>query len=175
MVLRDGPNQRWRLDFAFNARTDERRFPIPALVDDVSRKNVMLVADTSFSGHRVVRELHRTIAKRGAQKTLVSDNGRAFTSIEIQKWIQDTGIARHHIALKMPQPNGFVKGFNGKPGNWSPHETRFARKLAQTKLWKKGRRSKPGAEHIRHWKTAHTHGIPTEKDDAQNGRLRSEI
>ena len=75
MVLHDGPNQRWRLDFVSNALTDEHRFPIPTLVDDVSLKNAVLVADTSPSGHRVIRELRRIIAERGAPKTLVSDNG----------------------------------------------------------------------------------------------------
>lgn len=74
MVLPDGPNQRWSLDFVSDALTDGRRFRILAVVDDFSRENSMLVADTSLSGHRVSRELDRIIAERGMPKTIVSDD-----------------------------------------------------------------------------------------------------
>ena len=65
MVLLDGPNQRWSLDFVSDALTDGRRFRILAVVDDFSRENLVLVADTSLSGHRVARELDRIIAECG--------------------------------------------------------------------------------------------------------------
>lgn len=114
MVLPDGPNQRWSLDFVSDALTDGRRFRILAVVDDYSRENLALVADTSLSGHRVVRELDRVIAERGMPKTIVSDNGTEFTSMAILKWVQDTGIDWHYIAPGKPQQNGFIESFNGK-------------------------------------------------------------
>jgi putative transposase len=70
----DGPNQRWSLDFVSDALTDGRRFRILAIVDDFSRENLVLMADTSLSGHRVARELDQIIAERGMPKTTVSDN-----------------------------------------------------------------------------------------------------
>ena len=85
MMLPDRPNQRWSLDFVSDALTDGRRFRILAVVDDYSRENLVLVADTSLSGHRVVRELDRIIAERGAPMTIVSDNGTEFTSMAILK------------------------------------------------------------------------------------------
>ena len=85
MVLPDGPNQRWSLDFVSDALTDGRRFRILAVVDDFSRENLVLVADTSLSGHRVARELNQIIAERGMPKTIVSDNGTEFTSMAILK------------------------------------------------------------------------------------------
>ncbi|UWQ96211.1 DDE-type integrase/transposase/recombinase [Rhodobacteraceae bacterium M385] len=75
--------QRWSLDFVSDALTDGRRFRILAVVDDFSRENSVLVAETSLSGHRVVRERDRNIAKRGAPKTIVSDNGIECTSMAI--------------------------------------------------------------------------------------------
>ena len=63
MVLPNGPNQRWSLDFVSDALTDGRRFRILAVVDDFSRENLVLVADTSLSGHRVARELDRIIGE----------------------------------------------------------------------------------------------------------------
>ena len=85
MVKPDGPNQPWSLDFVSDALTDGRWFRILAVVDDFSRQNLVLVADTSLSGHRIVRELDRIIAERGMPKTIVSDKGTEFNCMDILK------------------------------------------------------------------------------------------
>ena len=74
MLLPDAPNIRWSLDFVSDALTDGRRFRVLAVVDDHSRECLALVADTSLSGHRVVRELDAVIARRGRPAMVVSDN-----------------------------------------------------------------------------------------------------
>ena len=113
MALPDGPNQRWSLDFVSDALTDGRRFRILAVVDDFSRENLVLVADTSLSGHRVAREPDKVIAERGMPKTIVSDNGTEFTSMAILKWVQESDVDWHYIAPGKPQQNGFIESFNG--------------------------------------------------------------
>jgi len=74
MVLPDGPNQRWSLDFVSDTLTCSRRFRILCVVDDFTRECLTLVADTSLSGVRVARELTRLIGLRGKPHTVVSDN-----------------------------------------------------------------------------------------------------
>lgn len=64
----DGPHLRWSLDFVSDALTDGRRLRILAVVDDFSRENLVLVADTSPSWQRVALELDRVIAERGMPK-----------------------------------------------------------------------------------------------------------
>ena len=125
MVLPDGPNQRWPLNFVSDALTDGRRLRILTVVDDFSRENLVLVADTSLSGKRVARELDRAIAERGMPKTIVSDNGTEFTSMATLKWVQDTGINWHYIAPGKPQQNGFIESFNGKLRDECLNETLF--------------------------------------------------
>jgi len=68
----DGPNQRWSLDFVNDALTDGRRFRILTVIDDYTRENLALVADTSLSGLRVSRALDQIIAERGMPTTIVS-------------------------------------------------------------------------------------------------------
>ena len=114
MVLPDGPNQRWSLDFVNDAFTDGRRFRILTVIDDFTRENIGLVADTSLSGQRVARELGIIVADRGLPRTIVSDNGTEFTSMAILKWVQDTGVDWHYIAPGKLQQNGFIESFNGK-------------------------------------------------------------
>jgi len=47
-------------------------------------------------------------------KAIVSDDETEFTSMAIPKWVQDTGIDWHYIALGKLQQNGFIESFNGK-------------------------------------------------------------
>ncbi|RWR05746.1 transposase [Sinirhodobacter populi] len=107
-------NERWSLDFISDALTDDRRFRVLAVVDDFTRECLTLVADTSLSGARVVRELDAVIARRGCPGTIVSDNGTEFTSTAILSWCQRTVIARHHIAPGKPMQNGFIESLNGR-------------------------------------------------------------
>lgn len=65
MTIPQGPNQRWSLDFVSDALTDSRRFRILAIVDDFTRECLCLIADTSLTGCRVVRELDLLVARRG--------------------------------------------------------------------------------------------------------------
>ena len=126
MVLPDGPNQRWSLDFVSDAFTDGRRFRILTVVDDFTRENLALVADTSLSGLRVTRELDQVIAERGMPGTIVSDNGAEFTSMAILKWVQETGIDWHYIAPGKPTQNAFIESFNGKLRDECLNETLFS-------------------------------------------------
>ena len=126
MVLPDGPNQRWSLDFVSDAFTDGRRFRILTVVDDFTRENLALVADTSLSGQRVTRELDQVIVERGMPGTIVSDNGTEFTSMAILKWVQDTGIDWHYIAPGKPTQNAFIESLNGKLRDECLNETLFS-------------------------------------------------
>ncbi len=125
MVVPDGPNQRWSLDFVSDALTDGRRFRTLAVVDEHARENLALIADTSLSGLRVSRELDRVISERGIPGTIVSDNGTEFTSMAILRWVQDNEIDWHDIAPGKPQQNAFVESFNGKLRDECQNETLF--------------------------------------------------
>ena len=114
MLVPDRINSRWSLDFVSDAFTDGRRFRVLAVVDDYSRECLALVADTSLSGIRVVRELDALIAIRGRPEIIVSDNGTEFTSMAILSWSQTAQIDWHYIAPGKPMQNRFVESFNGR-------------------------------------------------------------
>jgi putative transposase len=125
MALPQGQNQRWSLDFLSDTLTDGRRFRILAVVDDFTRECLTLVADTSLSGHRVVRELDAIIARRGMPSSIVSDNGTEFTSMAMLRWAQQAQVAWHYIAPGKPTQNAFVESFNGKLRDELLNETLF--------------------------------------------------
>jgi len=125
IALPQGPNQRWSLDFLTDAFTDGRRFRILAIVDDFTRECLALVADTSLSGLRVVRELDALIAIRGRPAMIVSDNGTELTSMAILRWSQEQRIEWHYIAPGKPQQNALIESFNGRLRDELLNETLF--------------------------------------------------
>jgi putative transposase len=119
------PNQRWSLDFVHDQLATGRRFRVLNIVDDVTRECLAAVVDTSISGRRVVRELGDLIARRGAPKMIVSDNGTELTSNAVLAWCGDVGIEWHYIAPGKPTQNGFVESFNGRMRDELLNETLF--------------------------------------------------
>ena len=119
------PNDRWSLDFVSDQMTDGRRFRILTVIDNCTRECLALVADTSLSGARVVRELDAIIRQRGRPDTIVSDNGTEYTSNAVLAWADDTGVGWHYIAPGKPQQNGFNESFNGRLRDELLNETLF--------------------------------------------------
>ena len=114
MVLPQGPNQRWSLDFVSDILADGRRFRVLVVVDDFTRECLALVADTSLSGVRVARELEGLTSERGRPLMIVSDNGTELTSRAILQWQEDHTVEWHYIAPGKPMQNGFVESLNGR-------------------------------------------------------------
>lgn len=114
MMLPDGSNQRWSLDFVSDALNSGRRFRVLTVVDDYTRECLGLVADTSLSGERLGRELDRIAESRGFPMMIVSDNGTEMTSNAILAWQEKRSVLWHYIAPGKPQQNGFVESFNGR-------------------------------------------------------------
>ncbi|TCT04569.1 integrase-like protein [Tepidamorphus gemmatus] len=114
MAIRQGPNQRWSLDFVADALSWDRRFRVLAVVDDFTREALCLVVDTSIGGERVVCDLESVIARRGRPATIVSDNGTELTLKAVLDWTNRSGVESHYIAPGKPTQNAFVETFNGR-------------------------------------------------------------
>ena len=125
LMLPQGPNQRWSLDFVSDTLTDSRRFRMLAVVDDFTRECLALVADTSLTGVRVGRELDAVITRRGRPLSIVSDNGTELTSMAILRWSQDARVEWHYIAPGKPTQNAFIESFNGRLRDELLNETLF--------------------------------------------------
>jgi putative transposase len=114
LVLPQGPNQRWSLDFVADQLTTGRRFRILTVVDDFTKESLATVPDTSITGRRLVAELDRLVEQRGKPLSIVSDNGGEMTSRAVLQWTMETGIDWHYIAPGKPTQNAFIESFNSK-------------------------------------------------------------
>jgi putative transposase len=126
MAIPQDRNLRWSLDFVADTLVSGRRFRILTVVDDFTRECLTLVADTSLTAPRVVRELDRIIESRGCPRMIVSDNGTEFTSNAILAWQQEHDVEWHYIAPGKPMQNGFVESFNGRLRDECLNEHLFA-------------------------------------------------
>lgn len=145
MVLPDGPNQRWSLDFVSDSLICGRRFRILCVVDDYTRECLALVADTSLSGARVARELTSLMGSRGKPHTVVSDNGTELTSSAILRWSQERRVEWHYIAPGKPMQNGFVESFNGRMAASADSLRRCSALRADPESKRTGRCARSGA------------------------------
>jgi len=147
------PNQRWSLDFVHDQLVTGRRFRVLNIVDDVTRECLAAVADTSISGRRMVRELSDLIARRGAPKMIVSDNGTELTSNAVLAWCGDVGIEWHYIAPGRPMQNGFVESDTARLWVYVRDEAPFGGPAPPAALshYSRDRRGEHPHAHLRTW------------------------
>ena len=97
ILLPQGPNQRWSLDFVADQLASGRRFRILTVVDDFTKESLACVVDTSINGMRLAAELDRIVAIRGKPVLIVSDNGTEMTGRVVLRWSAERGVDWHYI------------------------------------------------------------------------------
>ncbi|NEW90003.1 IS3 family transposase [Rhodopseudomonas sp. WA056] len=119
------PNARWSIDFVHDQFANGRRFRVLNIVDDVTKKCLGAIPDTSIPGRRVAREMTAIVERHGKPGMIVSDNGTEFTCNAMLAWCRDNNIDWHFIAPGKPMQNGFVESFNGRMRDELLNETLF--------------------------------------------------
>jgi len=118
-----GPKQRWSMDFMSDSLgTTGRRFRVLTVVDDFTRKCVLLHADFSIPGQNVTRALDQL---KQQPKIFNIDNGSEFTSKAMDQWAFDKGIKLDFIRPGKPNENAFIESFNEKLRNECLNENWF--------------------------------------------------
>ena len=107
-------NDRWSMDFVSDRLVDGRAFRAFAVVDDVSKRCVVIEVDTSLPGLRVIRALEQAIDCYGKPNRLVMDNGPEFTSRAFLAWVQRRGIEPCWIDPGKPIQNAYAESFNSR-------------------------------------------------------------
>jgi putative transposase len=85
-------NQRWSMDFVSDRFADGRWFRILTVVDQYTRECLCTYVDRSQSGDKVVEQMKRLVALRGAPESITMDNVSEFASRAIELWAYQTGV-----------------------------------------------------------------------------------
>jgi putative transposase len=110
----DRPNQRWSMDFMSDRLVDGRAFRVLTAVDQYSRECLLLEADTSMSGTKVVSCLESLSQLRPLPKGIRVDNGSEFYSKALDAWAYKYGVRLEFIRPGKPAENGHIESFNGR-------------------------------------------------------------
>lgn len=108
------PNHVWSYDFVFDRTEDGRPLKLLPILDEHTRECLALVVSRSITSRRVVAELDRLIAERGAPAFVRSDNGPEFVATAVKAHLAASGSEARFIDPGSPWQNAYVESFNGK-------------------------------------------------------------
>lgn len=111
------PNQQWHIDFAETKLQDGTRVVIVVLIDDYSRYCLQCEVVSDVSTETAIQTVQNAWHQFGLPAEIVSDNGRAFTSVyedvptAFGKLLKRKGIHHHLITPYWPEANGKAEAF----------------------------------------------------------------
>jgi len=108
------PNQRWSMDFVSDRFANGRWFRILTVVDQYTRECLCAYADRSQTGEKVVEQMRRLIAVRGAPESITTDNGGEFAGRAMETWAYQAEVKLDFIRPGKPVENGYIESFNGR-------------------------------------------------------------
>jgi putative transposase len=108
------PNQRWSMDFVSDRFVDGRWFRILTVVDQYTRECLCAHADGSQTGPKVVEQMKRLTAQRGAPESITTDNGGEFAGKAMETWAYENEVKLDLIRPGKPVENGYIESFNGR-------------------------------------------------------------
>lgn len=108
------PNHVWSYDFLFDTTENGRTIKLMPILDEYTRECLSMVVDRSITSQRVIEELRRLIAERGAPTFVRSDNGPEFIAEAVKRHLKASGVQTCFIDPGAPWQNGYLESFNGK-------------------------------------------------------------
>jgi len=114
LLIPQGPNEVWSLDFVSDSLEYGRRLKCLTIVDDFTKEAVDIVVDHGISGHYVTRVLDQAARFRKLPKVIRTDQGPEFTGKALDQWAYEHKIELRLIQAGKPTQNAYVESFNGK-------------------------------------------------------------
>ena len=102
------------MDFVAARLLDGRWFRVLTVVDQFTRECLLLLADSSLTGHKVALALSQVIAERGTPVSITVDNGTEFGSRAMDGWAYQFGVQLDFIRPGKPVENSYIESFNGR-------------------------------------------------------------
>lgn len=106
-------NQGWSLDFLSDEVVAVKKTRILNVMDEHSRKCLLVVAQVSFKAKKLVQYLEQMVAAQGKPQYIRCDNGPELIGQPLTRFAQRHGIELRYIQPGKPMPNGLVERLNG--------------------------------------------------------------
>jgi hypothetical protein len=102
------------MDFVSERLVEGRWFRVLTVVDQFTRECLLLLADSSLTGHKVALALSQVIAEREAPESITVDNRTEFASKAMDAWAYQYRVQLDFIRPGRPVENGYIESFNGR-------------------------------------------------------------
>ena len=106
-------NQGWSLDFLSDEVIAEKKTRILNVLDECSRKCLLVVAQGTFKAKKLVAYLEQMVAAHGKPQYIRCDNGPELVSAVMVKFALKHGIEIRYSQPGKPMQNGLVERLNG--------------------------------------------------------------
>jgi putative transposase len=107
-------NDVWTYDFVADRTATGRPLRWLTLVDEYTKECLALHVGSSLCGQEVRGVLARVIGRRGAPKSIRSDNGSEFICEALWGWLPSKGAEPIPVAPGRPWENGVGESFNSR-------------------------------------------------------------
>jgi putative transposase len=107
-------NDVWAYDFVADRTASGKPLRWLTLVDEYTKECLALFVATSVTGQDVRRVLARVIGRRGAPRSIRSDNGSEFIGEALAGWLPGKGTEPIQVAPGCPWENGISESFNSR-------------------------------------------------------------
>jgi transposase InsO family protein len=107
-------NDVWAYDFVADRTAGGGPLRWLTLVDEYTKECLALHAGASLSGEGVRGVLAGVIGRRGAPRSIRSDNGSEFVCEALTGWLPGEGTEPIQVAAGRPWENGCSESFNGR-------------------------------------------------------------
>ena len=114
LLMPQGPNQTWSIDFVSDALEHGRRLKCLTIVDDFTKESIDIVVDHGISGRYVTRVLDQIGKFRELPRVIRTDQGPEFTGKALDQWACERGIELRLIEAGKPMQNAYIESFNGR-------------------------------------------------------------
>jgi transposase InsO family protein len=107
-------NDVWTYDFVADRTASGQPLRWLTLVDEYTKECLALHVAGSLTGQDVRAVLGRVIGKRGAPRSIRSDNGSEFICEALANWLPQKGTEPIQVAPGSPWENGVGESFNSR-------------------------------------------------------------
>lgn len=111
LVVPEGPNQTWSLDFMSDALSDGRKIRVLNVMDDFNREMLAIEVGLSIPSERVVRVLERLEEERGLPHQVRVDNGPEFIAQAFKQYCHGKVLIKY-IQPGKPTQNAYMERLN---------------------------------------------------------------
>jgi putative transposase len=107
-------NQVWSFDFCFDRTSDNRPLKIFSVIDEFTRRCLVIEVERHLTGSDVVRVLKELMKLHGVPEYIRCDNGPEFVGAAVKDWVESSKVGVLYIAPGSPWENGYAESYHAR-------------------------------------------------------------